>query len=98
MDATKTARHLRDVAAEEASSIASMAASAGEAVGNGIGHATESVRHAADTVRHAAVDVGHRTVKGIHDVEDAIAHRPLMGAAIAAGVGFLLAAVILRRR
>ncbi len=98
MDVTKTARHLRDLASDEAESIASMAASAGEAVGNGIGHATESVRHAAETVRHAAVDVGHRTAKGVHDLEDAITHRPLMSAAIAAGVGFALAALILRRR
>lgn len=98
MSASSTARHLRDVAEDQVESVASMARSAGETVGTYAAEATEMARHAADTVKHAASEARDRTVSGVHQLQDTIAHRPLTGALVAAGIGFLVGAAMMMTR
>ncbi len=98
MALAKSMNDLREKAVDQFTTLEEAAANTGAAIGEKLHHAAENVQDAAVKVRHAANDVAERSVRTVHDVQDTIAQRPLTAALIAAGVGFLIGAVAMRRR
>src|SRR5690606_19695724 len=71
---------------------------AGSSIGHHIGDAARTVADAAGHARDSGAAVARRAKRGVHDVQDQISHHPLTAAFLAIGVGFVLAALTLRRR
>ncbi len=98
MALAKSLHDLREKAVDEFNSLEEVAANTGAAIGETLHHAAENVQEVAAKARHVANDVAQRSVRTVHDVQYTIAHRPLTAALVAAGIGFVIAALALRRR
>lgn len=98
MALTKSLHDLRDLAAERAEELEEAAANAGTAVAQRFNQAAHGAAVAAERVRETAGTVSRRTARGVHEVQDTISHHPLTAAFVAIGVGFIVAALTLRRR
>lgn len=71
---------------------------AGASIGHRLSDAAHTVADAAGRARDTSRTVARRANQGVHEVQGQISHHPLTAAFLAIGVGFVLAAITLRRR
>lgn len=94
MAISKSIQDLRDMARSRLDEVED----AGASIGHHISDAAHTVADAAVRARKTGTVVARRANQGVHDVQGQISHHPLTAAFLAIGVGFVLAAITLRRR
>ena len=94
MAISKSIQDLRDMARSRIDEVEE----AGASIGHHLSDAAQTVAQAAERARETGSVVARRATRGVHDVQDQISHHPMTAAFLAIGVGFLLAAITLRRR
>lgn len=98
MALAKSLHDLREKAVDEFDSLEEAAVNTGAVIGEKLHHAAENVHDVAVKARDVANDVAQRSVRTVHDVQYTIAQRPLTATLVAVGIGFAIAALVLRRR
>lgn len=91
MAISKSLQDLREMARARTEEIEDAGASIGH-------HISDAAHAAAERARQTGTVVARRANRGVHEVQDQISHHPLTAAFLAIGVGFVLAALTLRRR